>query len=534
MAFDNLVFEHIAKDIDRLVEGAFMDVPFALGTNQYALPFHAAINLKERSGARGAIILCLDPSRPFISLGLDKYSKAIDNTPFFNSLRKIAGQRFVSCVKRKGERVITLNFFRVKKELGDIDDGNSLVVELFPSKSNAFLLSQPSGIILSLFRERGDITSSRFLTRNMKYAYPPERRVFNQSVESLEEARSLLSKDIYRRLESRSAEKGFAQARDELLSDGGLYFVEGTILPASLGFKDAEPVKTEDIYSRFILDQRAQSRSLKERNLTSRVDRALKTAERKLKNLRADYKAAEERMVYADWGNLLFLYQTEYRSRMTSITLEGVTIPLDSKLNLVENANLYFKRYKKAKLALTTLKRIEAETVDEIDYLKKKALEIPKASNRDLLELKAELVIEGYLKDPSRRYKVNKSRAYQPHIIIMDSGVRIGFGANGLQNEYLTFKLAGPEDLFFHVKDYPGAHVVILNGRDDDQARLLASELSLWLSGLSDGDVMVAPRKRVKKNPRRIGLVSILNYETIHLNHIRPESIRIFQEASKG
>lgn len=534
MAFDNLVFERIAGDIDEAVRDAFMDVPFALGVNQYALPFHAAENLKERSSGRGVIILCLDPSRPFVSLGLDKYAKAVDNTPFFNSLRKIAGQRFVSCTKRRGERVITLSFRRVKRELGDLDDGCDLAVELFPSRSNAFLISQPSGLILSLFKERGDITSARFLTRNTRYVYPPERRVFDSSVNSLEEAKPLLSKDVFRRLEKRSQEVGFERAKDELLSDGGLYFAEGTILPARLGQDDCEPVRTEDIYSRFVTDQKAQSRSLKERDLTARVDRALKTAERKLKNLQDDYRASEQRMVYADWGNLLFLYQTEYQPKSTSMTVEGITIPLDPKLDVIQNANLYFRKYRKAKLALTTLKRLEGETQDEIDYLRKKAMEIPKASNRDLVELKAELVMEGYLKDPSRKYRTKRSKAYQPHMVTTESGTRIGFGANGLQNEYLTFEMAGPEDLFFHVKDYPGAHVIILDGRREDETQLLAAELALWLSGLEDGDVMVTPRKRVKKNPRRTGLVSILSYDTIHVSRIRPESIELFKQASKG
>lgn len=534
MAFDNLVLDKIARSLDSVLEGAFIDVPYALGINQYALPFHAAANLKERSGGRGVIILNLDPNNPFVSYSVGKFTKAVDNTPFFNSLRRIAGMRFTGCVKHAGERVITLDFQRVKMELGDLDEGASLVLELFPSRDNAFLLSQPSGRIISLFKERGDITSPRFFTRNSLYVYPPERAVMDSSVATLEASKPLLAREVYRRLESRAASVGFEKARQELLEDPGLYFAAGTILPAALGQEDAKRVGPEDIYSCFIEDQKSQTRSLKERDLTQRIAKALKTAERKLKNLQDDYAMSQSRMCYVDWGNLLFLYQTEYVPKSTSIELEGIKIPLDPNLNIIENANLYFRKYRKAKQALVTLKQLQEDTKDEIDYLRKKSLEIVKASNRDLVELKAELVLTGYLKDPSRRYRAPKNTRCQPHILTMEDGTRIGFGANGLQNETLTFKMAQPKDLFLHVKDYPGAHVVILDGRRSDATELLAAELALWLSDLDRGDVMVAERKQVKKNPKRIGLVNLLSYRTIYVNRIRPTSIVLFKEAAKG
>jgi predicted ribosome quality control (RQC) complex YloA/Tae2 family protein len=34
-------------------------------------------------------------------------------------------------------------------------------------------------------------------------------------------------------------------------------------------------------------------------------------------------------------------------------------------------------------------------------------------------------------------------------------------GQNAIDNDELTFDLAKPTDLWFHVKDYPGAHVVL-------------------------------------------------------------------------
>ena len=34
-------------------------------------------------------------------------------------------------------------------------------------------------------------------------------------------------------------------------------------------------------------------------------------------------------------------------------------------------------------------------------------------------------------------------------------------GKNNKQNDYITLKLANNEDIWFHVKDFPGSHVVL-------------------------------------------------------------------------
>ena len=50
------------------------------------------------------------------------------------------------------------------------------------------------------------------------------------------------------------------------------------------------------------------------------------------------------------------------------------------------------------------------------------------------------------------------------------------------KNECITFKLAHPSDWFFHIKDYPGSHVVIANENPSESQILLAGEMCLVLS----------------------------------------------------
>ena len=145
-----------------------------------------------------------------------------------------------------------------------------------------------------------------------------------------------------------------------------------------------------------------------------------------------------------------------------------------------------------------------------------------------------ELLEEGYIKEKQGRntvYKVSKKHKYDPHFLVLQEG-KIGFGMNGLQNEELTFNQAKKEDLFFHVKDYPGSHVILFDSQKEDMKRL-ACELALYLSHLDNGTVMIAKKNDVKKNPNKIGLVNILRYETLVIKFIRPESITLFKKALK-
>lgn len=534
MAFDNLALAKIVQGLDQALKGAFFDMPYALGVNQYALPFHRSAYLEASAKGRGILVLYLDPSRPFVSYSTGKFLKTVDNTPFFNSLRRLCGTQVVSVTKEEGERVVTVKVKNVSQELGDLNEGYDLVLELFPSRPNAILVSLPSRKIVSVFREAGDITSARFLARNALYSYPPARPVFDAAIPDLAHAKPLLANETYRRLSLLADKEGFEAAKAALLADKGLYFAKGTILPSAFGDPSAKPVAIGDIYACFVADQRDAAKALKERDLTDKIKRALKNAQRKLKNLQEDYALSQKRLAYKDYGNLLFLYQTEYKPGMTSMTLEGQAIPLDPHKNVIENANLYFRKYHKAKQAVVTLKELEAKTQDEIEYLGKKLLEIPSGTARDLMELKEELVFQGYLKDPSRgRKALKRKKAYQPHILTTEDGVRIGYGGNGLQNETLTFQIAQSHDLFFHIKDYPGSHVVILDGKREDSDALLAAELALYLSGKDSGDVMETEKKFVKKNPTHIGLVNVLKYSTIHLSKIRPASLALFNKVTK-
>ena len=150
------------------------------------------------------------------------------------------------------------------------------------------------------------------------------------------------------------------------------------------------------------------------------------------------------------------------------------------------------------------LSELVVETGQEISYLESAlcALSLA-ASDADLDALKEELVEAGYLR--KKRSKKKKQGASKPLHYISSDGYDIFIGKNNIQNDDLTFKLAGNKDLWFHAKQMPGSHVIVLTrGQDDLPDRLYveaASAAAFYSRGAASRkvDVDYARRKEVKK-----------------------------------
>ena len=526
MAIDNLALKKITLDLEEELVGAFFDKPFALSTNQFALPYHSGKNVENKG--RGSLIFSLDGTNPFVCYSFDKYTKIEVNTPFFNSLKKLTGSKVTSVTKYQGERIVTFHM----ETKGGIEEFNlafDFILELFPQKANAYIVAYPYAKVVSLYKEHGDVFSTRYITRNLPYLPPLPRREVDESFLSLEEIKPYLSRSTFRLLSSRTEEIGFTNALKEMLDSKNNYIINNSIEPSSFN-KEAKLIETKNIYSFFVADQKSIARKANKADLENELTRILKVTKKKKDNLIKDLEGAKNHLIYKDYGQLLYLQQLNYVPKSTFMDIGNFHIILDPKLDVIENANKYFKKYHKAKLAIDTLTPLIEKTEYEIHYLETKLLELDKGTPRDVLELKQELSLEGYLKNQFKVHpsKKNKKVKYEPHYLVSDE-YKIGFGMNALQNEELTFNIAKKDDIFLHVDKAPGSHVVILGG-DSNKTRLLASELALYLSNKNEGDVMIAKKQDVKKNKEAKGLVNVLNYKLITIKKIREESLLFFKD----
>lgn len=535
MALDNLTLNIIVKALKEQLVGATFGKPLFLGNSDYGYPFSEVKS--DGTIKHGTFVFSLNPANPFLSYSHDRYEKVDDNSPFFNSLKKLVLSTVTDVKKLEGERVITISFSANSHDLIEVNSGYDLILELFPNHPNCFIVAYPYGKIVSLYKERTDVEKGIFITRNVSYEYPKKRDTLPSHLDNLEEAKPYLSNAVYRKLKDyvESKKASLDDALKSLIASTSLYLCNKEILPFDFQLKEAKPLSVCDIYQSLVVDQKKMAKLQKEKELITLIDKAIKVVKKKLINLQEDLHDSNDHLKYMEYGQEIYMYQGEIKKGDKVLIKDGYSIPLNPLLDAPNNANRYFKKYTKAKSAVGILNTLILKAKDEEQYLEKKLLEAKDGTPRDIMELKTELLTEGYIKEKQgNRHipKMSKSHSYDPHYLTLPEG-KIGFGMNGLQNEELTFKIAKKDDLFIHVKDYPGAHVVILVGDENENVKRTAYELALYLSHLDNGTVMIAKRKNVKKNSEKIGLVNILKYETVEVKYIRAESIQLFKKSLK-
>ncbi len=252
---------------------------------------------------------------------------------------------------------------------------------------------------------------------------------------------------------------------------------------------------------------------------------------KKLQKLQEELIDAEQSQKYRTYGELLTAHLHLIQPGDEKIEVvnyysnngERITIPLVPTLSPAKNAQNYFKKYNKAKTALKEKKIQLEETEKEIQYFENLLHAIENVSTlQDIEEIREELIEEGYLK--KRKNKISnkkKDSAPKPMSFISSDGFQILVGKNNRQNDLLTLKIASKKDLWFHAKNIPGSHVVIISNQlpIPQQTILEAGELAAFYSKAklsSNVPVDYTKIKNVKKpNGAKPGMVIYENYKTI-------------------
>ena len=105
-------------------------------------------------------------------------------------------------------------------------------------------------------------------------------------------------------------------------------------------------------------------------------------------------------------------------------------------------------------------------------------------------------------------------------------------GKTAKDNDFISFKVAGPNDWWFHSNGVPGSHVLLrsLNGAEPDKKTLeIAASIALWHSKAKNAGiapVSMTLAKNVSK-PRGVptGTVTIRNDKTLKVRPGLPDNI---------
>jgi predicted ribosome quality control (RQC) complex YloA/Tae2 family protein len=204
--------------------------------------------------------------------------------------------------------------------------------------------------------------------------------------------------------------------------------------------------------------------------------------------------------------------------------MKTIDIPISPILSPQQNAAKYYKEYAKKKTAEKELTRQLELGAQELQYLQSVLEELSRAgSEQELEEIRRELQEEGYIRGDSGKKTVKKGKL-QPMRFVSTDGYPIYVGRNNYQNQELTFKLAGKDDIWLHAQKVHGSHVIIACGGKSvpDDTVTQAAQLAAYYAEATGGQnipVDVTPVKQVKKPPAgKPGMVIYHTYRTVIVN----------------
>jgi predicted ribosome quality control (RQC) complex YloA/Tae2 family protein len=525
MALDGVFLSYLAAEIGGVLDGSRVDKIHQPEKDEIDIVF------RLRSGS-AKLLLSSNANSPRVHLTEISKENPMSPPMFCMLLRKhLTGAKFAGVRQPGFERILFVDF-DTRNELGD-EVRRTIAVEIMGRYSNIILIDEKDHILDAV--KHVDITMSRErqVLPGLLYELPPkqDKLSFIDTPPDAMTARIRQGKDC----ELQKALIGTVQGispivcreisqivcgdatahvgglghegwvklsatletlRDDIAARHGRpVMVFGAINHKPIDFsfipitQYGETASTSE-YAAFskLLDAFYSERDLIERvsqrahDMLNMVAGAAARVERKLVNQREELAQSRDRDTLRVLGDLVSANLYKLSKGMNLCCLnnfyeEGepeVAVKLDPLLSPSQNAQKYYKEYRKASVAEKYLKEQIAEGEEELSYLDTVFDELSRAQNESgLAEIREELVGEGYIKSHSKASGIKKNRGIAPWRFRSDDGFEILVGRNNRQNDKLTLKTAGRNDMWLHTRNIPGAHVIIVSNGEKVPDRTL-------------------------------------------------------------
>ena len=575
MPLDALCLSGVVHELNTALAGAKVDKIYQPGRDEIVLA------LRSSSQGNVRLLLSANPSHPRLYLTQLPLENP-DKPPMFCMLlrKHLSGARLLGVEQAHLERVAFLRF-EALNELGDRVE-RKLALEAISHHANLLLLDGEGRILDCVRRSDSGLDSKgggRLLQPGMFYRLPSAVDKADPLAAGREELERLLaaapeeaqadqwlldtfaglSPLVCRELAFRAG--GATDARLHQLGPEGraalldrVEELQDTVKefrytplmisiderPKDFSFlpigqyQGAAEVRAYPSFSLLLDDffaQRDQQERVRQKgqDLIRQVTNARDRTRRKIANQEKELAATRDRDRLRQLGDILtsnFWQMEKGMARLRAADFydpEGkeIDIRLDPLLTPQQNAAKYYKEYNKAKTAEEMLTIQLDKGRKELDYLNSVLEAISLAEGeRDLGEIRQELVDTGYLR-PGKTARVRGKRVTsKPMEFMSTSGLRISVGKNNSQNDLLTCKLAGKGDIWFHTQKIHGSHVILWTEGEQPDLQSLneAACLAAWFSQARDSSkvpVDYTPARYVKKpGGARPGMVVYTTYET--------------------
>ena len=526
----------------------------------------------------GKLLICGGSNGFRIHLTESSYENPQTPPMFCMLLRKyLTGARIESVAQLASDRILelSLNTF----DAMGAECKRRLILEFMGRYTNVILAGE-DGLIIECMHRTGGLESPRSVLPGLYYRLPEsqnKRNLFDLSDDELRDmvisANPLstcdkwlldtfagLSPLICRELSYRSYGNVTVMMEDVLSSDKGekliselnklkVQIANKTFMPVLLTDSEGKPkdfsyteitqyegiLKAENMQSfSQTLDAFYTKRDIanrmreKSQSLVKSVKNARDRTARRLANQLKELEATEDRDILRQNGDIIManlnvikrgdkvLDAYDFYSEDSS----NRKIRLDPTKSPHQNASKYYKDYTKAKNARIILTEQTANGKDELYYLDSVLDELNRVEHeRDLEEIKNELVSAGYLKIKQDKRKRN-TKQQRPMEFTSSTGMAIFVGRNNTQNDELT-RSASKWDIWLHTLKIHGSHVIIrvTDSQTDDVTISEAASLAAYYSQGRDSDKVPVDYTQVrfvkKPNGSKPGMVIYTNQKTV-------------------
>ena len=570
MALDGITLGLVKNELKNYIIGSKIEKVHQPSKNELVLI------LRTRNGGYRLYLSC-DGQSPRVHL--TRYNLENPKVPPMLCMllrKRLCGATLTEITQISNDRILIFEFDGTT-EIGDRTK-YYLICEIMGQRSNIILCDIDYKIIDAVKRIDEDKSSVREILPGLKYELPPmqekcniitdnsekivdiilsnpEKMLSKAILECIEGFSPIVGREIAYRtvfgdkqvgllshIEKERLENEIGIIKDEIINNKSFtMLVSNDKVPFDFSFTNVRQYGTtlnkkeydsiSELLDDFYFEKDKINRTKrKAADLFKLLNSAIERTSRKINNRKAELEKSENREQIRIFAELITANQYRLTEKASVYQLENyydnnnlIDIPANPALSPLQNAQKYFKEYKKAVNAEKLLHNLIEEGEQELVYLDSVLDNLSRAeTEREITEIRDELEQGGYLKI-KKGNKIKKEKPLQPLEFESSDGFRILVGRNNIQNDILTLKTAKNYDMWLHVQKHAGSHTIIIADKKEitETAIYEAACIAAYHSKAKDSSSVAVDYSIVKnvKKPTgaKPGKVIYNTYNTIYV-----------------
>lgn len=474
---------------------------------------NSALSLSLHFGKKKLNFSC-SPSFPICYIIEKKEERIIEeNSNFLMILRKYIVNSSLKKIEQLGyDRILKFTFLKVNA-LGE-NEKNYLYFEIMGKRSNIILTDDKEEIIGLLKRFSIEENALRFLFKGAKYSQPIVSQKENPELIGREKFNKYLSENILLQnidgIGKKTVEilNSYEDLENILKSPirSRIYFKDDTPLLGTvleIQPKKYDEIKDYETFNEMVTEYvnsklLASSLVVLKNRLLSKVEKEIKKSKKVIKNIEKDMIIMSNYKDYKILGDIFASVVYSVKKGDKSVKAydfyneKEIEIKIDPLLSPQSNLSKIYKKYSKLKKGLEISSERIIEYKNKKSYLESVLFFINTSETTEQLKnIETELTDEKIITPKVKRKMKKQKKAKEPTYGTIELGDKIiYFGRNNKENDYLTFKFANKNDIWFHIKDVPGSHIIVRKEdfEDSQEFVLKVAQIAAYYSKASAGE----------------------------------------------